>query len=182
MDEHKRPVDIPFELQPASEAECLRHRLAVQKRAERLALRDRMRQRKKVRYSLDGQERARWGGPQAGEGRGARRRVGLGAGCFGRKHRDAQRGVAGPCAAASIWASAGHERCAAGLLCGHVRPQRLSPPSAHPSPAPLALGRSDSDSDGEKEAMRQALSTSTSNASEEAGAACLAGAGRQASP
>ncbi len=60
VDEHKRPVDIPFELQPASEAECLRHRLAVQKRAERLALRDRMRQRKKVRYSLDGQERARW--------------------------------------------------------------------------------------------------------------------------
>lgn len=63
VDEHKRPVDIPFELQPASEAECLRHRLAVQKRAERLALRDRMRQRKKVRYSLDGQERARWAAP-----------------------------------------------------------------------------------------------------------------------
>ncbi|KAL4451765.1 hypothetical protein ABPG75_007427 [Micractinium tetrahymenae] len=67
VDEHKRPVDIPFELRPESEAECLRHRLAVQKRAERLALRDRMRQRKKVRYSLDGQERARSDSDSDGE-------------------------------------------------------------------------------------------------------------------
>lgn len=50
-------MDIPFELVPETQAEQLRWRLAVQKRAERLALRDRMRARKKVRMSLDGRER-----------------------------------------------------------------------------------------------------------------------------
>ncbi|PSC70724.1 Acyl-coenzyme A thioesterase 11 [Micractinium conductrix] len=57
VNRHKKPVDIPFELVPESEAECLRLRLAVQKRAERLALRDRMRARRKIRVSLDGQPR-----------------------------------------------------------------------------------------------------------------------------
>lgn len=36
----KKPVDIPFELNPQSQAEQLRLRLAVQKRAERLAIRE----------------------------------------------------------------------------------------------------------------------------------------------
>ena len=60
VDRSKRPVDIPFELAPETQADQLRHRLAVQKRGERLLLRDRMRQRKKVRVSLDGQTTDRW--------------------------------------------------------------------------------------------------------------------------
>lgn len=67
VDRRKKPVDIPFELVPESQAECLRHRLAVQKRAERLALRDRMRQRKKIRVSLDGQQRERSDSDSDGE-------------------------------------------------------------------------------------------------------------------
>ena len=58
VDRSKRPVDIPFELAPETQAEQLRHRLAVQKRGERLALRDCMRQ--KIRVSLDGQTTDRW--------------------------------------------------------------------------------------------------------------------------
>jgi hypothetical protein len=54
VDAQKRPVDIPFELAPESQAEQLRYRLAVQKRAERLELRNSMRRRKKLRVSLDG--------------------------------------------------------------------------------------------------------------------------------
>lgn len=54
----KKPVDIPFELNPQSQAEQLRLRLAVQKRAERLAIREKMRQRKKIRMSLDGLPRS----------------------------------------------------------------------------------------------------------------------------
>lgn len=36
----KKPVDIPFELAPESQTEQLRLRLAVQKRTERLAIRE----------------------------------------------------------------------------------------------------------------------------------------------
>lgn len=54
MDCHNAPVHIPFELSPESQAEELRYRMAIQKRAERLALRDRMCRRKKMRVSLDG--------------------------------------------------------------------------------------------------------------------------------
>lgn len=54
VDAQKRPVDIPFVLAPESQAEQLRHRLALQKRTERLALRDSMRRRRRIRVSLDG--------------------------------------------------------------------------------------------------------------------------------
>ncbi|KAI3437872.1 hypothetical protein D9Q98_000318 [Chlorella vulgaris] len=54
VDCHNAPVHIPFELSPESQAEELRYRMAIQKRAERLALRDRMCRRKKMRVSLDG--------------------------------------------------------------------------------------------------------------------------------
>lgn len=40
VNSHKKPVDIPFELAPQSQAEQLRLRLAVQKRTERLAIRE----------------------------------------------------------------------------------------------------------------------------------------------
>ena len=40
VNSHKKPVDIPFELAPESQAEQLRLRLAVQKRTERLAIRE----------------------------------------------------------------------------------------------------------------------------------------------
>jgi hypothetical protein len=70
VDRSKRPVDIPFELVPETQAEQLRHRLAVQKRGERLVLRDRMRQRKKVRVSLDGQTTDRWASWLTGQGCG----------------------------------------------------------------------------------------------------------------
>ena len=70
MEESKRPVDIPFELVPESQAEVLRHRLAVAKRAERLAMRDRMRRRKKSRVSLDGVTRERRVGGVGGGGGG----------------------------------------------------------------------------------------------------------------
>lgn len=66
VDSSKRPVDIPFELEPQGQAEQLRWRLAVQKRSERLALRDKMRARKKIRMSLDGRERCAGGWMRGG--------------------------------------------------------------------------------------------------------------------
>ncbi len=66
VDEHKRPVDIPFELAPQTQAERLRCQLAVHKREQRLAIRDRLRRRKRVRISLDGEAHERWAGGVGG--------------------------------------------------------------------------------------------------------------------
>ena len=152
-------MDIPFELVPESEAECLRLRLAVQKRAERLALRDRMRARRKIRVSLDGQPRwVRGGGGWAEHA----------APCDNRQPEQNKAecgGVALPQPSAACLPSG----------CPHAHLQPL-PGSACPPPTSARLPLlccsydSDSGSDGEKEAMRQALSNATSNASEDAAA------------
>ena len=139
VDRTKRPVDIPFELAPESEAEALRYRLAVQKREERLALRARMRRRKKIRVSLDGGIRDRWGG--AGS-------------C-----------PAGRCLSPACLACFSTAIGACGCVYRGV-PPALAAPSCW---AMLGCRSDSESDDDETEVMRQALTATSSSASEDTG-------------